>query len=384
MQSFGTPQKFAGTLASPGDPRPITVSIEVDGSGVIATLPDGARCAITFADLVMESGGFEGDFLFLKPKSGAFVVTSNAKELGAAIAYHGGGTVEGAMAGVASQRRGRDRWRTIGIIATTSVIVLVAGFLVAIPYMLAAMIDFVPIEVDRRIGDSAYESEGAALGAPVHDPTIDAFVAAVLARLQPHSADPRHELRPVVVANADINAFALPGGRIVIFTGLLAAAENESEVAGVLAHEIAHVTQRHGLGNAAHNVGAWVVLGWLFGDAGTLGDVATQLGLLTASNAYSRDQEAEADEEGVRTLVAASIDPHGLSRFFRTMQRQEGADAEVLEWLSTHPDTDSRIAHVEELARGFASGSARPLGVDYAAVRSAATAIPTPPPTPVP
>ena len=120
-----------------------------------------------------------------------------------------------------------------------------------------------------------------------------------------HAAAP-FDLRIQVVDAPQINAFALPGGQIVVYTGLLRKAARPEQVAGVIAHEMAHVTLRHGLRGIAKQVGVLVGVQVLTGD---LSGLAAQVATAAISNAYSRDAEREADAEGARMLAAAGIDP---------------------------------------------------------------------------
>ena len=161
-----------------------------------------------------------------------------------------------------------------------------------------------------------------------------------------------------------INAFALPGGFVVVHTGLVHAVGSADELAGVLAHEVQHVEQRHALQALLYQLGWASVLTAVLGDPGT----ATTLALLQVGNLkFSRDLETQADTLGVEALRRAGIPPESMAAFFRRMKEGTGGGAPPA-WLSTHPDTGDRITAIEAMAAAPCF-SCVPLSNDMAAVR---------------
>lgn len=162
----------------------------------------------------------------------------------------------------------------------------------------------------------------------------------------------------------EINAFALPGGHIVVNTGLLAAADSAEEVAGVLAHEISHVEQRHTLRNLVLALGWRAFLGIVLGDysASHWGNLAAHLGSLS----YSRKLEIEADREGLEILQRANISPHGMETFFQKLaQRQDALPA----LLSSHPADEDRLATLRAAIARVPADDLRPLAIDWQRVK---------------
>jgi predicted Zn-dependent protease len=161
----------------------------------------------------------------------------------------------------------------------------------------------------------------------------------------------------VRVSNAPIaNAFAAPGGHIVIFRGLLAAASSAEEVAGVLAHEMAHEVQRHPTRGVVRALGIQAVMSFVSGNTGKGLGAAT--GALI-NLAHGRDDESEADRVGVQMLNKANIRADGLVNFFERMgggtsaaKRKAEQQSSLLTYLSTHPSDASRIAAIRSMARG--------------------------------
>ncbi len=155
-----------------------------------------------------------------------------------------------------------------------------------------------------------------------------------------------------VVADNSINAFALPGGPAFVHTGLLAAADNEAQVAGVLAHEIAHVALRHGTNQASKanliQLPAMIASGML-GKSGSMLGQLTQLGIGLGANSvlmkFSRTAESDADLLGTRLMAKAGYNPLEMARFFEKLEASGGARGPQL--FSDHPNPGNRVKAVE-------------------------------------
>jgi predicted Zn-dependent protease len=203
----------------------------------------------------------------------------------------------------------------------------------------------------------------------IHDPEISGYIRQLGERLVTHSDAPSYPFTFFVVKDPAVNAFAGPGGYIGIHTGLILTARNESELAGVMAHEIAHVTQRHLLRayESANQMNlpsvAGMIAAILLGvatenaDAGIAGVSAIQAGNIQRQLNFTRANEKEADRIGIQTLARSGIDPYGMPSFFeRLHQSTRLYGNNVPEFLSTHPVTTDRIAEsmsrAEEYGRG--------------------------------
>lgn len=177
------------------------------------------------------------------------------------------------------------------------------------------------------------------------------LVAAIPRRLQ----QPAFRYTFQVVDRRDINAFALPGGPIYVNRGMLDAARNDGEVAGVIAHELSHIVLRHGTAQATK--GAPFQLGALAGQI--LGSViggrtglaiaqGSQIGLGTYFMKYSREYEREADLLGAQIMAGAGYDPRDMANMFQTIARRSGNGGP--EWLSDHPSPSNRYAAINREA----------------------------------
>jgi Peptidase family M48 len=162
----------------------------------------------------------------------------------------------------------------------------------------------------------------------------------------------------------EINAFALPGGPMYVNRGMIEAAKNEGEVAGVIAHELSHVALRHGTAQATkatpYEIGtiAGAILGAIVGgNAGTLIAQGTQFGLGTAFLRYSREYEKQADLEGSQIMARAGYDPRDMANMFKTIEQQGGSGGP--QWMSDHPNPGNRYAYITKEAESLRVVNAR-------------------------
>ena len=187
----------------------------------------------------------------------------------------------------------------------------------------------------------------------LRDPEVVNYVKQVGARLAAKAPGYKFPYTFEVVATRDINAFALPGGFMFVNAGTLAAAKNEGELAGVMAHEIAHVALRHGTNQASKayiaQAGLSVIGGIVGGDDSSLGQVINTIGGVGANALFlkfGRTAETQADLTGARIMAEAGYDPRDLAGFFQTLQAQE--KQRTPEILSDHPDPGNRIRAINE------------------------------------
>ncbi|MBC8337862.1 MAG: M48 family metalloprotease [Rhodospirillales bacterium] len=222
---------------------------------------------------------------------------------------------------------------------------------------------FMSREDEIRIGAQEHPKLIKEFGGAYTDTKLRAYIKRTGLKLASH-ADGSGLVYTFTLLNDDkVNAFALPGGYVYITRGLLALAENEAEVAGVLAHEIGHVTARHTAERysttQATNLGL-IVLGALGSAAGVPSGIGrlAGLGAQAALSSYSREQELEADMLGVRYMTRAGYSPHAMSSFFEKMQAHDHLIREMegnkqdptSHIMATHPRTAKRITQAIQLA----------------------------------
>jgi beta-barrel assembly-enhancing protease len=195
--------------------------------------------------------------------------------------------------------------------------------------------------------------------------SVAAYVASVGHRLSARAGGPRYPYSFSVANYREINAFALPGGPVWINRGALQAARTEAQVAGVLAHEIAHVARRHAAQQISKGLVANGLLGLLGAMLGNAGGARTaQTGAQILAGGYmlkfGRDDEREADRIGAQIMRRAGWDPHGMLEFMQILRAQQGRDpGSVAVFLSTHPSPAERVAQLRAQLKTSGSGGRR-------------------------
>jgi predicted Zn-dependent protease len=232
----------------------------------------------------------------------------------------------------------------VGVIALT-----VALYLWAIPALAGVAAARVPVAWESALGD-AVVAHFAPAGRRCEDArrqeTVDAIVSALL---QGAPGQP-YRFRVAVVDDATVNALAAPGGALVIFRGLLARTESAEELAGVLAHEIQHVLHRHGTRMIFQHASTGLLLAAVAGDVSGVMAFGLEAARMLGDLRHSRQNEEEADRDGLRMLMAAGIHPAGMIEFFRKMAAHEGAGGVLPRYLSSHPASADRVARLTALA----------------------------------
>jgi beta-barrel assembly-enhancing protease len=215
----------------------------------------------------------------------------------------------------------------------------------------------------------------------VDDPAVTAYVKEITDKILPLAKKDRPDVDWTVKVIDDpktVNAFATPGGYLYVYSGLLLAADDTAEVAGVLGHESGHVVARHSARQMVNQLGIETLASIALGkNPGAASQLAAGLAGQTALLAYSRADELEADQFGARYSNGAGYDPHGIATFFEKLTRSEGKQPGWASFLSTHPATPERIQKVNAYIEGkklTASGGRS--GAELAKVKERIKALP--------
>ena len=217
---------------------------------------------------------------------------------------------------------------------------------------------------EQQFGDAAMDSMRKEMKI-IENSKWEAQLDVIRSKLLPGLTNTLYPINIHVAEASELNAFALPGGHIVVFTGLLKSIERPEELAGVLAHEIAHITERHVLRKTIESLGLVLVLQSLFGDTSRLLAVASQGSEFLLQQKFSRDFEREADDVGWRYLVTAKIDPKGMIDFFAKLEKEaQNAGSTQLGLLATHPPTRERIQRLEANWKALGQRSFTPLSTN--------------------
>ncbi len=211
------------------------------------------------------------------------------------------------------------------------------------------------------------------------DPEVRSYIQELGHRLLAHADGPEFHYQFFVVDSPAINAFAMPGGNVGINSGLILRTRSESELGGVMAHELAHVTQRHiarrldaQRGAGFRTLGvlmAAILLGMQDPEVGSAAAMTGLAGSIQEELNFSREHEREADNIGLQILARAELDPEGMPRFFERLQQATQYQSRPPEYLSTHPVTENRISDTRARARQLGTREVRE-SATYAMIRT--------------
>lgn len=256
--------------------------------------------------------------------------------------------------------------RKLGLVAVAvGICALLFGLTLLKDPLVGAIAERVPVEWEERLGDLAF-TQVASGGRLLEDEAVLADLEKITAPLvEAVSATSGREYNYefFIVRDPVLNAFAVPGGKVALHSGLILAAERPEELAGVIAHEIAHVTRQHSMKQLISTLGVYLLAQAFLGDMQGIMAILLENGSYLLTLQFSRDHESDADEVGLRYLRAANIDPRGMVEMFQKLQAaQENTehsdsdesatgleDLEMPDFLATHPDTAERIEAMEKL-----------------------------------
>jgi len=248
-----------------------------------------------------------------------------------------------------------------GVVITLAIVgIFIAGLYLAKDKMVEKIADQVPASWEKSAGDKLFTTLSLQYKFIKNDSLEKEFLKVAQPLLKQIEKD-GFKVDLFFVQDSSINAFALPGGKVIIQTGLIENAKSWEEVMGVLSHELSHVTRRHHIRGIINNLGIFTILSAAFGDVSALAGTVINTGGELASLSNSRDFENEADETGLNYLIQAKINPIGLITFFETLSKEEKANeikSEIdetidLSFLSTHPNTKDRIAILKNKIKSY-------------------------------
>ena len=238
-------------------------------------------------------------------------------------------------------------------------IALLAGMFFSRGRMVKVAANAVPVDWEVKAGDKLFEQLMVSKKL-VTDKALEAQLKLITDPLVAGIKDNRYPLKFHIIEDATLNAFAMPGGHVVLHSGLLMAADSPEEIAGVLGHEIAHVTQRHSIRSIISSAGLFLLVQTMLGDVTGIVAVLANNSAFLMDRKFSRDFERDADNNGWRYLLAADIKPEGMITFFKKMQEEEkrlqekvkeatsiDMSSTSLEVLSTHPATEDRMKNLQ-------------------------------------
>jgi predicted Zn-dependent protease len=244
----------------------------------------------------------------------------------------------------------KKTWQTILISLSLIAVFAVCSYFFFIPALADSVAQAIPREYEEQIGKQIYDRNMATFRFEVNDEKTK-LVNDYFKNL--HIADGRN-VQITVVDYPEANAFAMPGGYIVVYSGLLDQMRSHEELAGVLAHEYGHVYYRHTLRSLARSLANYAVISLVIGDVSGLAGVLVENADNVRSLQYSRELETEADNFAFEQLDQHRVNPQGIIWLFESLTKaheKNEIQISVPEFLSTHPDTQKRIENLETLLK---------------------------------
>lgn len=196
----------------------------------------------------------------------------------------------------------------------------------------------------------------------INDTEVEKVVGGITRSICSKNKIPISDIKVYVIEKDEVNAFALPGGQIVVFSGLIKEAKNAEAFSGVLAHEMAHLQLNHVMKKLLKEAGLSVLLSIATGTGGA--EIAGKIAHMLSSSAFDRRLEKEADLAAVNYLMNAGIDPSSFADFLYSMAGKENELASYLVWTSTHPDSKERAKYILEKAKQSGNKYISPVSSD--------------------
>lgn len=357
----------------PGQGIPCRVETTPEGLAIALSNQQGQSPtpSVPFSQLSLEAGGFDHDQLVVKWTQGGASRTLFIKDAAAIAAFRRAAPPE-LLAhfdrAATSVRQTRATRRTVLLAVVGLLVALGLGAWFGSDALTTWAVGLIPLEWEKQIGESAMQDVLAQQEVVREGPVVDA-VKELTTRLTEQIANSPYQFTVTVVKSPVVNAFALPGGSVVVFTGLIKEAKSPEEVAGVLGHELNHVLQRHGMERIVKTLGIMAVAAIVFGDQQGLIGLAKQLGIEIITLKYNRDQETEADLTGLQLLHKARVDPAGMIAFFERLAQSE-KEKQRVELLSTHPMSTSRAERLKAELKTLPKFLPEPFAFDWEAVQA--------------
>ena len=331
---------------------PCLVQVEKHGLTVsfASDTADGQLESVPFSSLTVSAGGLDHDQLVVKwaGQKGERTLYLKSPDVIRAFRHAAPDYVSHSFEQAAERvRQVRHRSRLVWGLVGGMLLATVLGLWFQSDLLVEIAVSRIPVEWEQKLGESAYRDFLSHQEVMKEGPAV-AALAEMTQRMTTQIQNNPYKFEVTVVKSDVVNAFALPGGYVVVFTGLMKKAESGEEVAGVLSHELNHVLQRHGLERIVKSLGLMTVAAIVFGNQQGLVGMMKQLGVELFTLKFGREQETEADLRGLQLLQRAKIDPSGMITFFeRLSEKDEGR----MEWLSSHPMSDARADRLKtELA----------------------------------
>ena len=327
------------------------VSVRLMREGLEVTPPDGSSRRWAYDEIRQTQGFYEGEEVRLE-RGGELAEALLIADPDFLVSLHEVAPQLGPRFHDPARRGSRVRLTVLAAVAVVAI--TGAVYFWGIPGLAALVAPRVPLAWEERLGQSVVEY----LAPPeftCEDPRRQEALDAIVARLAATVPRSPYAFRVLVVNRPEVNALAAPGGYIVVLRGLVERTESPEELAGVLAHEMQHVVQRHATRALIQHASTGLLITALTGDMTGPLAYGLQSARVLGQLQYSRRAETEADTEGMKMLLAARVDPAGMIGFFEALMKGDKQPRTALKYFSTHPSSGDRIERLRAMAAGAPS-----------------------------
>jgi len=232
--------------------------------------------------------------------------------------------------------------------------VLVASFFLT--WLIVAQIDWISLFKIQKVSDKTEEKLGELFWEVFQKSEVqnkDTFVInsidSIVSKICSANKIDRKSIKLHIIDKDDINAFALPDGHLVVYSGLILKSENQEELSGVICHEIAHIQLKHVIQKLVKEVGLSFLISMTTSNKGP--EVIKQTVEMLSSSAFDRSMEKEADIKAVDFLIKTKINPEPFANFLYKLSEKEDHGSEYFTWISTHPESKERAEYIIEYSR---------------------------------
>jgi predicted Zn-dependent protease len=228
----------------------------------------------------------------------------------------------------------------LGMLITGFLLTVVLGYFIVLPLLADSIANHFPVEYEISMGEDIYNKI-------IAESNIDsAKTESINHFFKNLTIESNYPIKITVVKDSVVNAFALPGGGIVVYDAILKNMQSPEELAALLSHEFSHVELKHATRNVFRSIAGYLFISVLFSDISGIASVVVENANQLRNLSYSRELEHEADENGLLILQKNNLSTDGMIALFLELKKQNSID--VNEWISTHPDLDNRIDFVTQ------------------------------------
>jgi predicted Zn-dependent protease len=399
-----TQSEFSGTFYDGKSANKYPVKLFLTRSQLELIFPDGHRISWPYPTLKLSKTDSTGPVRLERPSSNPEVIPESVVIEDPKFLHEVHRVAPGALGNIWNQPHKRKMRYGLMILALVVIPPFIfAIWVYAIPAMTNAVADRIPTEWEERLGQNYFQALfKESLKKP--DPKMQKALDTISKRLLATVPDQPYQFRIYVHPSKMVNAMALPGGTIIVFQGLINVTDTPEELAGVLAHEFQHVLKRHSTRGIIRSEAIHLFGLIISGNSDSMTNVILQAGSMLEFLSFSRKLESQADNEGMKMMLAAQVDPQGMVRVFESLERAQhrqpksnkkdkkqtdpeekspGKDSEEdapdgkrrageeprrtpewMEYLSTHPAGEDRVEVLKKMAKA-STAKPRPLLPDF-------------------